>query len=242
MSGRRYRSDMNTGFARILAVDGKAGTRGLFENGLENFGLEIKMVRDGRSAPATVADWQPEAILLDTGLVGIDCLSLIGSLRRLTDVPILVVSDRSGVANAVAALTRGADDYVIKPFDVEELVARILARLRRPRMETRTLVTFADLTIDVTYRKASRAGKTLELSTREFDLLVTLARNPERVFTRSQLLDLVWGIDRDVTQATVETYISYVRSKVDAVGMYPIIQTIRGVGYSMRVVKEVAAA
>lgn len=242
MDGRRYRLDMNTAFARILAIDGKTGARSLLEYGLENFGLEIKTVRDGRSAPATAAEWQPEAILLDTGLAGMDCLSLIGSLRRLTDVPILVVSDRSGVANAVAALTRGADDYVIKPFDVEELVARILARLRRPRMETRTLVTFADLTIDVTYRKASRAGKTLELSTREFDLLVTLARNPERVFTRSQLLDLVWGIDRDVTQATVETYISYVRSKVDAVGMYPIIQTIRGVGYSMRVVKEVAAA
>jgi DNA-binding response OmpR family regulator len=232
---------MTTAFARILAVDGKAGTRGLFEDDLENFGLEIKTVRDGRSAPATVADWQPEAILLDSGLAGMDCLSLIGSLRRLTDVPILVVSDRPEVSDTVAALTRGADDYMSKPFDVEELAARIRARLRRPRMETRTLVTFADLSIDVTYRKATRAGKLLELSTREFDLLVTLARNPGRVFTRSQLLDLVWGIDREVTPATVETYISYLRAKVDAVGMQPIIQTIRGVGYSMRPVTEAAA-
>ena len=232
---------MNTAFARVLAVDGKAGAPGLFKNGLENFGLEVKTVRDGRSAPATVTDWQPEAILLDTESGGIDCFSLIGSLRRLTDVPILVVSDRSEVSDTVAALTRGADDYVTKPFDTEELAARIRARLRRPRMETRTLVTFADLSIDVTYRKATRAGKPLELSTREFDLLVTLARNPERVFTRSQLLDLVWGIDRDVTPATVETYISYLRSKVDLAGLHPIIHTVRGVGYSIRVAKDVAA-
>lgn len=232
---------MNTAFARVLAVDGKAGTRGLHEYGLENFGLQIKTVRDGRSAPDTVEDWQPEAILLDTGLAGIDCFSLIGSLRRLTDVPILVVSDRSEVSDTVAALTRGADDYVTKPFETEELAARIRARLRRPRMETRTLVTFADLSIDVSYRKATRAGKPLELSTREFDLLVTLARNPERVFTRSQLLDLVWGIDRDVTPATVETYISYLRAKVDIRGVSPIIHTVRGVGYSMRVAKDAAA-
>ena len=231
---------MNTAFARILAVDGKADACGQFEYVLENFGLEIKTVRDGRSAPATVADWQPEAILLDTGLAGIDCLSLIGSLRRLTDVPILVVSDPE-VSGAVEALTRGADDYIVKPFDVKELGALIRARLRRPRMETRTLVTFADLSIDVTCRKATRAGKSLELSTREFDLLVTLARNPEKVFTRSQLLDLVWGIDRDVTPATVETYISYLRAKVDIVGVHPIIQTVRGVGYSMRLVKNAAA-
>jgi DNA-binding response OmpR family regulator len=239
-SGRRYRCDMNTAFARILAVEGKTGTRDLFAYGLENFGLEVKTVRDGRSAPATVADWQPEAILLDTGLMGMDCFSLIGSLRRLTDMPILVLSDRSEVSDTVAALTRGADDYITKPFDVEELAARIRARLRRPRMETHTLVTFADVVIDVTYRKATRAGKPLELSTREFDLLVTLARNPERVFTRSQLLDLVWGIDRDVTPATVETYISYLRAKVDVVGVDPIIQTVRGVGYSLRLVKNVA--
>jgi two-component system, OmpR family, response regulator PrrA len=232
---------MNTAFARILAVDGKECARGFCEYGLEKFGLDIKMVRDGRSAPASVADWQPEAILLDSSLVGIDCLSLLGSLRRLTDVPILVVSDGAKVSDTVAALTRGADDYIIKPFDIEELAARIRARLRRPRMETRTLVMFADLSIDVTYRKATRGGQQLDLSTREFDLLVTLARNPERVFTRSQLLDLVWGIDRDVTPATVETYISYLRAKVDVVGTCPIIQTIRGAGYSMRLVKDAAA-
>lgn len=238
LSVRRYRWDMNAAFARTLVVDGKTGTHGLFEYGLENYGLEVKTVRDGRSAPATVADWQPEAILLDADLMGMDCFSLIGSLRRLTDVPILVLSDRSEVSDTVTALTRGADDYITKPFDVEELVTLIYARLRRPRMETRTLVTFADLSIDVTSRKATRAGRPLDLSMREFDLLVTLARNPERVFTRSQLLDVVWGVDRDVSEATVETYISYLRSKVDLNGMSPLIQTIRGAGYAMRLPRE----
>jgi DNA-binding response OmpR family regulator len=145
-----------------------------------------------------------------------------------------MLTGRSAVPDKVSALTRGADDYIAKPFDLDELAARIRARLRRPRMETRDVVSNADIVIDVTQRKAARAGKSLELSTREFDLLLTLARHPEQVFTRSQLLDLVWGIDRDVTPATVETYISYLRSKVDAEGNPRLIQTLRGVGYTMR--------
>lgn len=224
---------MYAAFARVLAVDDKSNTTELLDGSLENFGLEIKTVREGRAAPEAVIDWHPEAIVLDAGLSGIDCFSLIGSLRRLTEVPILVVSDRSETSDTVKALTRGADDYLIKPFATEELAARIYARLRRPRMEPRAVVAYADLSIDVAYRKAARAGKALELSTREFDLLLTLARNPEKVFTRSHLLDLVWGVDHDVTPSTVETYISYLRAKIDVVGAVPIIQTIRGVGYTM---------
>jgi DNA-binding response OmpR family regulator len=226
---------MISAFPRILAVDDEPEIRELLEYGLGNQGFEVKAVADGRVATDAIRDWAPEAILLDIGLPGIDGFSLIQSLRRMTDVPILMLTGRSGVPDKVSALTRGADDFIAKPFDLEELAARIRARLRRPRMETRDVVSYADLVIDVTQRKAARSGRTLELSTREFDLLLTLARHPEQVFTRSQLLDLVWGIDRDVTPATVETYISYLRAKVDVAGEPRLIQTLRGVGYSMRI-------
>lgn len=226
---------MISAFPRILAVEDEPEIRELLEYGLGNQGFEVKAVADGRVATDAIRDWVPEAILLDIGLPGIDGFSLIQTLRRLTDVPILMLTARSGTPDKVSALTRGADDYVAKPFDIEELAARIRARLRRPRIETRDIVSYADIVIDVTQRKAARAGRTLELSTREFDLLLTLARHPEQVFSRSQLLDLVWGIDRDVTPATVETYISYLRAKVDVVGSPRLIQTLRGVGYSMRV-------
>ena len=226
---------MISAFPRILAVDDEPEIRELLEYGLGNQGFEVKAVPDGRVATDAIKDWAPEAILLDIGLPGIDGFSLIQSLRRLTDVPILMLTARDGTPDKVSALTRGADDYIAKPFDIEELAARIRARLRRPRIETRDVVTYADIVIDVTQRKAARAGRSLELSTREFDLLLTLTRHPEQVFTRSQLLDLVWGIDRDVTPATVETYISYLRAKVDVAGSPRLIQTLRGVGYSMRV-------
>ena len=225
---------MISAFPRVLAVDDEPAIRELLEYGLANQGFEVKTVADGRVATDAIREWAPEAILLDIGLPGIDGFSLIASLRRLTDVPILMLTARSAIPDKVSALTRGADDYIAKPFDLEELAARIRARLRRPRMETRDVVTYADLVIDVSQRKAARAGKSLELSTREFDLLLALARHPEQVFSRAQLLDLVWGIDRDVTPATVETYISYLRSKVDVPAAPRLIHTLRGVGYTMR--------
>jgi DNA-binding response OmpR family regulator len=175
----------------------------------------------------------PEAILLDVRITDIDAFSAIANLRRITEAPILMLSGRSTADEKVLALTRGADDYIAEPFDWQEVAAYIHARLRRPRMEKRDVVAYADMTIDVTYRKALRAGRSIDLSAREFDLLLTLARHPEQVFTRAQLLDLVWGVDRDVTPATVETYISYLRSKIDDCGK-PLIQTLRGVGYTMR--------
>jgi DNA-binding response OmpR family regulator len=226
---------MQSAFPRVLAVDDEPDVRELLEYGLANLGFDVKAVPDGRRAIDAIGEWLPEAILLDIGLPGIDGFSLIGSLRRITDVPILMVTGRSATPDKVAALTRGADDYVAKPFDLEEVAARIRSWLRRPRMESREVVTYADVSIDVSHRKAARGTRTLELSTREFDLLLTLARHPEQVFSRSQLLDLVWGIDRDVTPATVETYISYLRSKVDVAGTPRLIQTLRGVGYTMRV-------
>jgi DNA-binding response OmpR family regulator len=228
---------MSGAFARVLVVERNAGPKAV-EDGLRDFGFDVQAVDNGRAAPQAVLEWQPEVLVLHADASGIDCLSLIASLRRLTEAPIVVVSARSKIGRSVEVLSRGADDYIVEPVDIEELAARLQAHLRRPRMETRTVVRYADLIIDITCRKAMRAGTPIELSAKEFDLLLTLARNPQKVLTRSKLLDLVWGMDCDVTNSAVETYISYLRSKLDVAGTSPLIHTVRGVGYTMRAVEE----
>ncbi len=221
-------------FPRILAVDAEPDMRTILEHGLGSLGFEVKVVTNGFAAASAIKEWCPEGILLDRHLPGIDAAALIASLRRVTDVPILVVCGDCETRDKLLALSLGADDIIAKPFDMEEVAAFIRARLRRPHIETREIVNYADITIDVNQRKVGRAGNRIELSGREFDLLLTLARHPESVFTREQLLDRVWGIDSDVTLATVETYISYLRSKIDTADGPDLIHTIRGVGYTMR--------
>jgi DNA-binding response OmpR family regulator len=224
-----------TAFPRILAVDAEPDMRVTLEHGLGNLGFDVKVVTDARAAVHAITQWMPEAVILEGRMPGMDAGSMIASIRRITDVPILIICGDYACVNKLLALSLGADDHIAKPFDLEEVAAYIRARLRRPRMETRDIVNYADITIDVTQRKVGRGGRSVELSTREFDLLLALARHPEQVFSRSQLLDMVWGIDREVTLATVETYISYLRSKIDGNGDRGLIHTVRGVGYTMRV-------
>ena len=228
------RCSLTAAFARVLAIDAEPDMRPMLENGLGNLGFDVKVVTDAHAAVKTVHEWMPEAVLLEGRLQGMDAASLLVSLRRITDVPILMIGGEDEIQDKLLALSLGADDHIAKPFDLDEVAAYIRARLRRPRMETRDIVTYSDMTIDVTQRKVVRAGKPVDLSTREFDLLLALSRHPEQVFTRSQLLDLVWGIDREVTQATVETYISYLRSKINENSAKSLIHTIRGVGYTLR--------
>jgi len=219
---------------RVLVVDDEAAIRELLEYGLGQAGFVVRAVGDAAAALEAVRVWTPEVIVLDVMLPEIDGFALLPMLRRLTDAPIVMLSARAETAEKVAGLSRGADDYVAKPFELEELVARLQSALRRPRMEARQTFRYADLTVDVGRRTAFRGQRRVELSTREFDLLLTLVRNAEHVFTRSDLLDLVWGVDRDVVPNTVETYISYVRAKIDSGENVKLIQTLRGVGYVMR--------
>jgi DNA-binding response OmpR family regulator len=220
-------------FPHILAIDDEPEMRQMLGDRLGRLGFEVRVVTEARAVVNAIKEWAPEAILLDAHLGGMDAFSLVASLRRITEVPILMLSGARELSHKVRALIHGVDDYIAEPFDWEEIAAYIRARLRRPHMEKRDVVSYADVTIDVTQRKAARGGRHIDLSTREFELLLTLARHPEQVFTRSQLLDLVWGIDRSVTPATVETYISYLRAKVDTEGPR-LIHTLRGVGYTMR--------
>ncbi len=225
---------MNRAFPSVLAIDSAPDIRDALEHGLGNRGFEVRAVADGSIGIKTISELQPEAIVLELMLPGIDGMFLISSLRRITEAPIVVLTERSERSDKVEALARGADDFLIKPFDLEELAARLHAHLRRPHLEMYDIVTYCDVAIDVTRRTATRDGRRLELTATEFDLLATLARRPAQVYSRSQLLDLVWGIDRHVMPGTVETYMSHLRSKLNVAGSPRLIHTMRGVGYSLR--------
>ena len=225
---------METVGARVLVVDDEAAIRDLLEYGLGQAGFSVQSAVDGREAIEAIRAWSPEVIILDVMLPETDGFTLLPALRRLTDVPIVMLSAKAETAEKVAGLSRGADDYLGKPFELEELIARLHSALRRPRMELRQTFAYADLSVDLARRSVYRGNRRVELSTREFDLLLTFVRHPEQVFTRTQLLDLVWGVDRDVVPNTVETYVSYLRAKLDSGEPVKLIQTLRGVGYTLR--------
>lgn len=208
--------------------------REMLEIALAQNGFDVRSAVDGPNGLDLVRNWHPECILLDVMMPKIDGLSLIPLLRRLTEVPIVMLTARGDLSDRVEALNAGADDYLAKPFAVEELAARVRTALRRPTLRAVTHLRVADLEIDLETRDVHRGGRRIDLSAREFNVLATLARRPRRVFTRSELLDLVWGPDRNVLPATVETYICYLRAKIDAAPHPRLIHTIVGVGYSLR--------
>jgi DNA-binding response OmpR family regulator len=219
--------------ARVLVVDDELAIRDMLQIGLTRAGFTVKTVADGRGALELLGSWHPEAIVLDVMLPEIDGFALLPAIRRLSESPVIMLSAKTAIADKVQGLLRGADDYLAKPFDIEELTARILSALRRPRLEIRQTFRYSDLTIDVTRRAVIRGTRKVQLSRREFDLLMTLFQQPERVFTRSQLLDYVWGVDRDVVPNVVETYISYLRTKIDSGDEVKLIRTVRGSGYTL---------
>ncbi len=169
--------------ARVLVVDDEVAIRDMLQIGLSKAGFTVKTVADGRSALEALRAWSPEAIVLDVMLPEIDGYSLLPAIRRVSEVPIIMLSAKTAVSEKVQGFLRGADDYVAKPFDIEELVARLLSALRRPRLEIRQTLRYSDLSIDVARRVVIRSGRRVQLSRREFDLLMTLLQQPERVFT-----------------------------------------------------------
>jgi len=220
--------------ARVLVVDDERALRELLQYGLERAGFSVRSVAEGSAAFPLLADWTPDVIVLDVMLPGKDGLELLPEIRRLTTAPVVMLTARTEIAEKVAGFSAGADDYVGKPFDLEELVARIRTLLRRPSIDERETFAYADLRIDPGARTVYRGNRRIELSPREFDLLRVLTEHAGEVLTRSELLDLVWGIDRDVIPNTVETYVSFLRAKLDSGEPVKLIQTLRGAGYSLR--------
>lgn len=219
--------------ACIAVIDDEPHIRDLLALALSHGGYTVRCVADGAAGLALVREWSPDLIVLDVMMPKASGIELLPALRRITEAPILMLSARGEVDDKVAGLAHGADDYLSKPFEISELLARIEAKLRRPHMETRSTLEYEGLTVDLEEHVVEREGRRLDLSPLEYQLLVTLLRRPRRVFTREELLDEVWG-EADVGTGAVERYISYLRGKIDEGFAHPLIQTIRGAGYTLR--------
>lgn len=219
---------------RVLVVDDDAGLRDLLEYGLGRAGFAVRSVADGQGALLLLPEYNPDLVVLDVMLPEIDGIALLPEIRRMTTVPVVMLTARTELTEKLAGFSAGADDYVGKPFDLDELIARLRTLLRRPQFERTETLEYADLILDLVRRTVSRGRRHIDLSPREFDLLRAFAERPETVLTRSELLDLVWGIDRDVIPNTVETYVSYLRAKIDSGERVKLIQTLRGVGYTLK--------
>ncbi len=219
----------------ILIIDDERNVREMLEIGLARHGFAVVSAADGSEALALLRETVPDAILLDVMMPKIDGVSLVPLIRRVTEAPIVMLSALSDAQDKIAGLAAGADDYVAKPFDLGEVAARLRAQLRRPQLAKRDVIRYADIVIDVPTRRVETASGRVELTAREFDLLVTFLREPGRIFTRDQLLDRVWGRDAAVEPNVVETYVSYLRGKLGEAGPRPLIRTIRRVGYTARI-------
>lgn len=219
---------------RVAVIDDEPRIRELLELTLGHHGYAVKTAPDGPSGLDLVKEWSPDVIVLDVMMPMVSGIELLPMLRRVTDAPVVMLSARGEVDTKVEGLSHGADDYLSKPFEMQELIAHIDAKLRRPHLENRNIIAYDDITVNLDEHTVVRAGKRIELSPLEYDLLVTLLRRPRRVFTRDELLDLVWGNEKDVGQNAVERYVSYLRSKIDEGFARPLIQTVRGAGYTLR--------
>jgi DNA-binding response OmpR family regulator len=223
-----------TAGAKILVIDDEKRIREMLQIGLERKGFAVRSLADGRSIGTAIDEWQPDVVLLDVMLPYADGFALLPQVRRRTQAPIIMLTAKGDVDDRVTGLELGADDYLAKPFALNELVARINAALRRPVLQPDERISFADLVVNLNTREVRRGETIVSLTNREYSLLVTLAREPRRVFSKEQLLDLAWGHDFDGDTGVVETYVSYLRGKIDAGHPVKLIHTIRGAGYSMR--------
>jgi two-component system response regulator MprA len=222
---------------RILVVDDERAVRESLRRALELEGYEIELAADGAEALYRLQgndNAQPDAVILDVLMPGVDGLEVCRRLRRNGNrVPVLMLTARDEVQNRVAGLDAGADDYVTKPFALEELVARVRALLRRTTTDGEVL-SFADLELDVGTREVRRGDRKIDLTRTEFALLELFMLNPRQVLTRSIIFERVWGYDFGFASNSLDVYIGYLRRKTEAGGEPRLIHTVRGVGYALR--------
>jgi two-component system response regulator MprA len=224
---------------KILVVDDERAVRESLRRALELEGYEIELAGDGSEALQALKDDepQPDAVILDVLMPGVDGLEVCRRLRAAgNSVPVLMLTARDEVENRVAGLDAGADDYVTKPFALEELLARVRALLRRTTdgEGAGETLTFADVQLDLGTREVRRGGRQIELTRTEFALLELFLRNPRQVLTRSIIFERVWGYDFGFASNSLDVYIGYLRRKTEAGGEPRLIHTVRGVGYALR--------
>ncbi|GAB2982050.1 response regulator transcription factor [Frigoribacterium salinisoli] len=222
---------------RVLVVDDEHSLTDLLSMALRYEGYEVRAAADGQGALGAARDFAPDAIVLDWMLPDIDGMQVLARLRAQgVDVPVLFLTAKDAVEDRVAGLTAGGDDYVTKPFSLEEVVARLRGLLRRSASvaeQADSRIVVGDLVLDEESYEVHRSGREIELTATEFELLRYLMRNPRRVLSKAQILDRVWSYDFGGRSSVVEIYISYLRKKID-VGEQPMIHTVRGVGYVIK--------
>ena len=221
---------------KILVVDDERAVRESLRRALELEGYEIELAADGNEALDRLESAsEPDAMILDLLMPGVDGLEVCRRLRGTgSKLPVLMLTARTEIENRVAGLDAGADDYVTKPFALEELLARVRALLRRTTDESGEVLQFADLELDPATREVRRAVRTIELTRTEFSLLELFMRNPRQVLTRSIIFERVWGYDFGFASNSLDVYIGYLRRKTEAGHEPRLIQTVRGVGYALR--------
>ena len=223
---------------KILVVDDERAVRESLRRALELEGYEIELAEDGREALECLArEDQPDAVILDVLMPGVDGLEVCRTLRSQgSRLPVLMLTARTQVEDRVEGLDAGADDYLTKPFALEELLARVRALLRRSGDDGASgdKLSFADLELDPGTREVTRGDERIELTRTEFSLLELFLRNPRQVLTRSVIFERVWGYDFGFASNSLDVYIGYLRRKTEASGKPRLIHTVRGVGYALR--------
>jgi two-component system response regulator MprA len=217
-----------------LVVDDDNAIASSLRRALLYEGYAVTVASDGHAALQRAQTDSPDLVILDVMLPGIDGIEVCRRIRAEDDVPVLMLTARDATADRVLGLDSGADDYLVKPFAYEELLARVRALLRRkPARSTQRLV-FSDLVMDIGTREVKRGERYVDLTPREFDLLQFFLRNPRQVLTRDRILDIVWGYGFGATSNSVDVYIGYLRAKIEEPGRPRLLHTVRGVGYALR--------
>jgi len=227
------------GDMHVLIVEDEEKVASFLQRGLEAEGYAVVVARDGETALQRAIEDEYDAMILDVMLPKRDGFSVLRELRqRGAQVPVLLLTARSAVADKVAALDTGADDYLTKPFDFAELLARLRALLRRGRGTAPTVLQLADLSLDPATRTVTRGSRRIDLTAREYALLELFLRNPGRVLSRALIAQKVWGVSFDTFTNVIDVYVNYLRRKIDTASEVKLLHTVRGAGYVMKEPEE----
>lgn len=219
---------------QILVVDDDTEIVDMLSRGLKFEGYDVRTAEDGSTALKYFKEEAPDLVLLDVMLPGMDGMEICREMRKVRDTPVVMLTAKDTVGDKVAGLDSGADDYIVKPFEFDELLARVRAHLRRTMPGEAQLIQFSDLVLNTATHEVKRSGQSIELTSKEFELLQLFMQHPRQVLTRETIYDKVWGYDFGGESNIIEVYVRYLRSKLEANNRSKLIHTVRGVGYAMR--------